>query len=257
MGKTASIAMLAVKYAKKSDEMKDFDFVFTVRLKYVEKHLSLPELIVKQHEKLKSQHVGQIRAILEGKTKHKVALLLDGYDEYKRGTNKDIDEAIGSGMGNCFLLLTSRPGYVEKDIQDKMDGAVRINGFGLEKIRECCNLYLGSEWQTEELLRQAVKVQLLHEFWRYEHGDPGLLRIPIILLMTCVIFDEKKSLPRSKTEIIKTIIQLLMDRSTLKHFGCKSSELKHLDSLSCTLGEFSLTALQKDTGQLLLAKVVI
>ena len=51
MGKTASVAMLAVKYANKSDEMKDFDFVFTVRLKYVEKHLSLPGLIVKQHDK--------------------------------------------------------------------------------------------------------------------------------------------------------------------------------------------------------------
>ena len=58
MGKTASVAMLSVKYANKSDEMKEFDFVFTVRLKYVEKHSSLPELIVKQHDKLKSQHVG-------------------------------------------------------------------------------------------------------------------------------------------------------------------------------------------------------
>ena len=112
------------------------------------KHSPLPELIVKQHEKLKPEHVSQIRAILEGKTKHKVALLLDGYDEYKRGTNKEIDEAIESGIGNCFLLLTSRPGYVEKDRQDRMDGEVRIDGFSPEKIRECCNLYLGNEKQT-------------------------------------------------------------------------------------------------------------
>ena len=28
MGKTASVAMLAVKYANKSDEMKNFDFCF-------------------------------------------------------------------------------------------------------------------------------------------------------------------------------------------------------------------------------------
>ena len=72
MGKTASMAMLAVKYATKSEEMKQFDFVFTIRLKYVDKHSSLPELIVKQHDKLKSHHIGQIKAILEGKTKHKV-----------------------------------------------------------------------------------------------------------------------------------------------------------------------------------------
>ena len=50
MGKTASVAMLAVKYATKSEEMKDFDFVLTIRLKYVDKTSSLPELIVQQHE---------------------------------------------------------------------------------------------------------------------------------------------------------------------------------------------------------------
>ena len=254
MGKTASVAILAVKYASKADEMKEFDFVFTVRLKYVDKHSSLPELIVKQHDKLKSQHVSHIRPILEGKTKHKVALLLDGYDEYKRGTNKEIDEAIQSGIGNCFLLLTSRPGYVEKDIQERMDGEVRIEGFNPRKVRECCNLYLGSEEQTDKLLEQAEKAGICDLSWYW--GNPGLLRIPIILLMTCVIFDEKQSLPKKKTEIIGTIIELMMDRSMLKHFGCKSADLQCLDSLLHALGEQSWTALQKDIGQLLLAQVI-
>ena len=254
MGKTASVAMLAVKYANKSEEMKEFDFVFTIRLKYVDKSSSLSELIVKQHDKLKSQHISQIRAILQGKTKHKVALLLDGYDEYKKGTNTEIDEAIKSGIGNCLMLLTSRPGYVDKDIQERLDGEVIIDGFSLEKIRECCNLYLGSEEQTEILLKQAKKSDIcdISRYW----NDPGLLRIPIILLMTCVIFDEAQSLPKKKTEIIRTIIQLMMDRSTLKHFGCKSSELQNLDSLLYALGEQSWKALQKDIGQLLLKQVI-
>ena len=188
-----------------------------------------------------------------------MALLLDGYDEYKRGTNKDIDEAIQSGIGNCFLFLTSRPGYVEKNIQDRMDGEVKIDGFSPEKIRECCNLYLGSEEQTNILLNQAKKVGICHfvniggrEFWT----DQGLLRIPIILLMTCVIFDEKQSLPKKKTEIIGTIIELMMDRSTLKHFGSKSSELQQLDSLLYALGKESWNALHKDIGQLLLIQVI-
>ena len=117
MGKTDSVAMLAVKYATKFDEMNEFDFVFTVRLKYAEKDVSLPELIVKQHDKLKPQHVSQIRAILEGKTKHKVALLLDGYDEYKKGTNKEIK--------------------------------VRMEGFNNENIRKCSDLYLRSRQRTD------------------------------------------------------------------------------------------------------------
>ena len=28
----------------------------------------------------------------------------------KEGANKDIDEAIENKIGNCFLILTSRPG---------------------------------------------------------------------------------------------------------------------------------------------------
>ena len=216
---------------------------------------SLPELILKQHDKLKPHHVGQIRAILEGKTKHKVALLLDGYDEYKRGTHKDIDEAIESGIGNCFLFLTSRPGYVDKDIQDRMDGEVRIDGFSIEKVYECCNLYLGSKEQTDELLKQAQTAGICQLSWYRNYV--GILRIPIILLMTCVIFDMKQSLPKQKTEIIRTIIELMMDRSTLKHFGCKSSELKHLDTLLFKLGEISWKALQNDIGQLLLIQVMV
>ena len=246
MGKTASVAMLAVKYANKSEEMENFDFVFTIRLKYAEKEMSLPEVIVKQHDKLKSQHIGQIRAILEGKTKHRVALLLDGYDEYKKGTNTEIDEAIRSGVGNCFLLLTSRPGYVEKCTRDRMDGEVRIEGFNNENIKKCCDLYLGARQRTDKLLQLAKEAGI---------SEANLLRVPIILLMTCVIFDEKQSLPKTKTEIIRTIIELMMDRSTLKHYGCKSSDLEHLDTLLETLGKISWTALQNDIGQLLLKKV--
>ena len=246
MGKTASVAMLAVKYATKSDEMKEFNFVFTIRLKYAQKDVSLPELIVKQHDKLKPQHVSQIRAILEGKTKHKVALLLDGYDEYKKGKNKEIDEAIESGVGNCFLLLTSRPGYVAKSIRDRMDGEVRIEGFNNENIKKFCDLYLGSRQRTDELLKLAKQAGI---------SEVNLLRVPIILLMICVIFDKKQFLPKTKTEIIRTIIQLMMDRSTLKHFGCKSSELKQLDNLLEMLGKISWTALQNDIAQLLLKKV--
>ena len=74
--------------------------------------------------------------------------------------------------------------------------------------------------------------------------------------MTCVIFDEKQTLPKRKTEIIGTIIELMMDRSTLKD-GCKSSELDNLDSLLCALGKRSWEALQKDIGQLLLIQVII
>ena len=73
--------------------------------------------------------------------------------------------------------------------------------------------------------------------------------------MICVIFDEKQSLPKTKTEIIRTIIQLMIDRSTLKHFGCKSLDVKNLDNLLEALGKISWQSLQNDVGQLLLKRV--
>ena len=138
MGKTASIALLALQWANQSDEMKGFDFVWTLRFKLVDERLSLTELIVAQHDRLKARKIksNYIRSILEGSTGHKVILLLDGYDEYKIGTNKDVDEAIEFTVGNCFLITTSRPGdcYVSKRIRNKMDGIVAIEGFSEENI---------------------------------------------------------------------------------------------------------------------------
>ena len=116
--------------------MNKFDFVFLLRLRYVDKLSSLARLIVAQHDKLKPQDTNDIDTILEGKTNHRVLLLLDGYDEYKPGMNKDIDRAIEHSIGNCFLILTSRPDlpsgkkhYVSREIRDKMDAEVIIEGF--------------------------------------------------------------------------------------------------------------------------------
>ena len=206
---------------------------------------SLTEIIKKQHDGLKQVANQYIKSILEGETNHKVLLMLDGYDEYKLGTNDDIDEAIESGKGNCFLILTSRPGdYLSKSIRDKMDGEIVIEGFSEENIQVCSTNYLKNHEMSEEMLKQAKATGLY-----------ALLHIPIILVMTVVVFVQKNSLPKTKTEIYKTIFQLIVDRTTLKTFGDKSADISKLEDLLYTLGEFSWKALQDDVQQLLLKKV--
>ena len=119
MGKTATIAMLAMKYVNGEEGMKKFDFVWSIRFKNIDKTSSLANVIKQQHKQLKDVPTEKIQSILQGKTEKEVqvALLFDGYDEYQPGKNKEIDEAILSGVGNCFLVLTSRPGYVGDDIK--------------------------------------------------------------------------------------------------------------------------------------------
>ena len=51
------------------------------------------------------------------------------------------------------------------------------------------------------------------------NGSPSLLRVPIVLLMICVIFEERNSLPKARTETGKQIIELTIDRITLKSFS--------------------------------------
>ena len=171
--------------------------------------------------------------------------MLDGYDEYEPGTNKDIDEAIEFTIGNCFLILTSRQGsYLSKRIRDTMDGEILIEGFSEEVILECSTKYLGSKEKSEEMLKQAEQA-----------GIHSLLHIPIILIVTVVVFVEEKSLPKTKTDIYKTIFRLVMDRTTLKTFGCKSEHIIKLAELLDTLGELSWAALQNDVQQLLLKRV--
>ena len=112
MGKTATIAMLAMKYVAGKEGMDNFDFVWTVRLKNVDRTSTLAEIIKQQHDQITMIKPSQINTILEGGTERKVALLFDGYDEYRPGSNKDIDNALQSGVGNSFIVLTSHPGYV-------------------------------------------------------------------------------------------------------------------------------------------------
>ena len=224
---------------------RQFDFVFLLRLRYVNKVSTLSELIFMQHNQIKQTSISHLEAILKGKTNHRVLLMLDGYDEYTPGTNKDIDRAIRSGIGTCFVILTSRTGdYLKKSLRSMMDGEIIIEGFSEGNIVKCSTQYLGSRDKCLEMLKQAR-----------EAGISCLLHIPIVLLMVCAVFTEKNSLPKTKTGIVKIIIELIIDRTTLKTFGLKSSELEHLETWLEILGKFSWEALQSDIGQLLLNKV--
>ena len=229
--------------------------MFIIRLRKVDKDTSLAQVIIDQHEELHGEDRECVEALLSRKTKQRVLLLLDGYDEYTAGTNKALDKAIESGIGNCFTILTSRPGtdsgdktYVSQEIRDKMDGEVRIKGFNEKSKKRFCTEYFENEEDSQNLLKQA-KEKLGWD--RYNE----LLSTPIVLLMICVLYEENGSLPDTRTKIYETVRELAMDRTTLKTFGCKSSQVKNITKMTCVLGKFAWEALKRDIQQLLLNKV--
>ena len=246
MSKTASMAMMGLDWVKGKEELKKFDFVFLIRLRYADKESSLAELIISQHNRLEVMEVQpeNIKTILKGKAEHKTLLMLVGYDEYKPGTNKDIDDAIEKTVGSTVLILTSRPGYLDKTIRPTMRNIATIKGFSQENIKKNIELLLGSKDKAKVMIEHAR-----------EAGIYDLLHVPVILLFSCLVFQEHNALPKTQTQIYKEIFNLLIERSAEKDESLKNLDKDSLENLLDILGEASWKALQKDTGQLLLNKV--
>ena len=112
------------------------------------------------------------------------------------------------------------------------------------KYLDCASKYLQCEKRASSLLQQTEETQI-----------KNLLRIPIVLLMTCILYHEHQSLPSSRTDIVWKIILMCIDRSTIKHLGKKSSEIADLEEMLDILGQLSWESLQKDTKRLLIRKV--
>ena len=195
-----------------ASELGRFDFMFLVELRNVESNIPLERVIIEQHD-LKERDIkeSQIQAALKSS---KSLLIFDGYDEYKKGTNSVIDAAISGKKGSPFVLVTSRPDYMDKKDRGKLgklDGEIQIKGLSDENIARCTENYLGDKAESKNLIQTAKK-----------SGIKDLLRIPIILLMLCILSRDRRSLsvksplPKTKTDILVEIIKLYVRRALEK-----------------------------------------
>ena len=219
-----------------STELGTFEFAFLIKLKNVDEDFPLEREIIKQHDLDSEATEDQIRSIL----KHcKTLLIFDGYDEYKKGTNSAIDAAISGRRGKSFVLITSRPDNMDKKDKEKLNGEIQNRGLSQTKIA----LYIGNyldEQKTKSLIEAAER-----------SGIKELLRIPIVALMLCILYNEEKQLPRTQTKIIRQIIQIYIKRAKEK-----GVELPDEDTILDVLGALSWEALRRDTHQLLIKKVI-
>ena len=114
--------------------------------------------------------------------------------------------------------------------------------FSVKSIVQCTVQYLQDDDLVNDFFYQAS----------YSTAT-ALLHIPILSLMLCAVFQEKESLPNSKTELYSDIFEVIMDRTTLKKFDSTSAELERVKDFTSKLGKISWEALQKNN--LLLKKV--
>ena len=126
---------------------------------------NIESVIVEQHKDLKRRRVKpeEIRFILEGHTNQQIVLILDGYDEYKPGSNQQIDDAIiKDDLPDSCIILTSRETKELPIIRDYMDAEAEITGFDEERVQEYVTKFLGSSEKCDELMEVALKSKLIN-----------------------------------------------------------------------------------------------
>ena len=223
---------LALIWADGDEVMKKFDFLFHLSLKSAQRDQSIEDLIVKQHAGLKRNHVkpSEVKSILhEGK---KVLLIFDGYDEYKGGTNSDIDNALTKQLlPHSWMILTSRESKELPNVRKYFDAEAEITGFGKKEVKLYINKYFGDAEKSERLLKIAEKGNLISESYR----DFSIMHVPILLHMICVLFLRKVSLPQTRTGIMEAIVQRCPDWEEVRKSGKK--RIKSLETALIKLGE--------------------
>ena len=158
----------------------------------------------------------EIRSVLDGDTRNKVLLLIDGHDKYS-GCNSDIDDAIKKEqLWNCWIILTSRETEDVKKLKENMDAEVEVKGFDGQSVEKYMILSLGSEEKKSELLTKARIAGL------GSPNDWGILTVPIFLHIICILFLSHKPLPGTITGLLKAIVEKCIDREAIRARGQKA-----------------------------------
>ena len=243
MGKSTAMKQIALSWADGSaDELNEFNFVFHVALKGVKDNKNIEEIILSQHRALFGNKVQsqEIRSVLE--EDQKVLIILDGHDEYKPGTNSDIDYIITKFiLRNCCVIITSRETKELATIRECIDAEAKITGFDRPRIEEYVTKYTGSSEKCEELLSRTEEIGIQSEM------DCGILSIPILLHMICCLFLSRVSLPRTKTGIFSAIVEKCPHWDEIRKTGRKT--LQHFTDTILKLGELAMKGLQREHFQ--------
>ena len=120
---------------------------------------------------------------------------------------------------------------------------IQLRGLDDSGVKSCTKRYLDSDQGSKKSKKLQNKAA--------EHGISNLLKVPVLLLMFCVLFVEKETtLPSSKADIIQELINIYIKRAEERRerFKDKRQMLKKL-------GELSYNASQKKIKQMYIDKV--
>ena len=224
--------------------LRNFDFIFHIALKDVRSGETIAKIIIQQHKGLHGNnvHPEEVKVLLEGYPKLRILILLDGHDEYTPGGNTEIDQALNKDfLRNCWIIVTSRETKHLNKVREYTDAEAIITGFDEERVEEYITKYLGCQETCDRFLN-ATQLSGLHQAKGY-----GILCIPIMLHMVCVLFLSEDSLPKSKSGILSAITDRCIDWETIRSTGERCT--KDVTRALLRLGKLALIGLQRDHSQ--------
>ncbi|XP_035691622.1 NACHT, LRR and PYD domains-containing protein 12-like [Branchiostoma floridae] len=187
IGKTTEVSKLAFDWAEgRSPVLEKYDLVFPIALRTVGESQSLTECIFDQllPEDVPFQE-SDVETYLKGNDR--VLIILDGFDEWARHEEHDVTKLLtGKVLRDCCLLVTTRPSHTPQ-LQSLMcpDTQVEITGFSQDNIRTYVHrFFTGDEAKAAALVSQMDSSLI----------PTGILATPILLLLTCMMWEEKQDL---------------------------------------------------------------
>ena len=241
IGKSTFTQQVAVNWANgKKEILKKFALLLLIRLRDV---CDSPDLctLLKTTELLSADNPMAVNNLCEyvRQNQQKVLLILDGYDEYSGGKSSLIHQIWrGSQLRDCCVMITTRP-VKEDELRVPSHAQFELNGFdSWEQKKQFARKILPDEEDVKGLLEYLE-----------EHDLEEMAEIPLLLLMLCLLWKEKKhQLPTSRADIYVEFIQTLLDHMATKDSdnGATDESIdKYQEELS-KLGKIAFDALLED-----------
>ena len=241
IGKSTFTQKVAVDWANgKKKILKKFTLLLLIRLRDV---CGISDLctMFKIAELLSADYPMAVNNLYEyvRQNQEKVLLILDGYDEYSGGKSSLIHQIWrGSQLRDCCVMITTRP-VKEDELRVPSHAQFELNGFdSWEQKKQFASKILPDEEDVKGLLEYLK-----------DHDLMEMAEIPLLLLMLCLLWKEKRNqLPTSREKIYERFIQTL-----LAHMATKDSENvatdKSIDEYQealCKIGKPAFNALLED-----------
>ncbi|KAJ7389412.1 hypothetical protein OS493_031656 [Desmophyllum pertusum] len=260
IGKTTFVKKLLVDWSnlddakmevEQKDALRKFELVVAVTLKEVSKCQTLREVI--NHSRLfpKDEEFSTDDLLCYiRKNQDKVLFVFDGYDEYRTGSDAEIQYGSRSNspiyeifhgeiLRDCTVLVTTRSSTAD-EVGGSADMQAEITGFDVADRKAFMRKMLDGETEVDDLLQFLSRNDM-----------EDLARVPLLTLFFCLLWREEKEklieIVKSKAKLYRAIVKHILQYSHRKHSptqACKVKEENYEDILA-EIGKVALTGLLK------------